>query len=222
MRTVWKQQRAWRVFAAKYKLAYERPFWYKAPTIDGEIKGRRLRIYVDEVVDPVLRIREFRTTVEVYFNSGFATGVAIGSRGFHDVIRSVENVQPVLLPSEPEFAGLIAMGRDERLAEDYIQTRLVPLKRFFGIKKAERLVMGHEDDGFLVLQSADPLEDVKALNAIVRQLFQIADELEPHFGALLPENPPETQNVVVPEEGSSVEEETETLPIAEPESEIKE
>lgn len=232
MRTVWKQQRAWRLFAAKHNLIYERPFWYKAPLLDGEIRGRRIRIYVDEIVDPVLRVREFRTTVEVYFLTGFPTGVTMGSRTFHPTIRAIDNLEALLLPAESEFAGVIAMGREGDVAERYIQSRLAPLRAFFGQPKSERLLMGYEADGFLVLQSADPLDEVKRLNTKVKELFQLIEKLEPGLGDALPveaadavpeaaeiqENPESSENVVVTPEAVSIEETSEPT---EAESEVK-
>ena len=199
MRTVWKQQRAWAMFARKHGLEYTRPLWYKAPSVEGAISGRRLRIYVEEVVDPVLRVREFRTTVEVYFKEGFPTGIAIGSRAYHDMLRQIENVESMPLPEEVEFAGLVAMTRDYDIGESYIQSHLDTLKTFFGIKRAERLLMGHEEDGFLVIQCADALDDVKTLNAQVRTLFKLAESLE-NITADLPETPESVEVPPVEEE----------------------
>lgn len=235
MRTVWKQQRAWRMFAAKYKLGYDRPFWYKAPSLEGEIQGRRIRIYVDEVVDPVLRVREFRTTIEAYFKTGFATGIALGSRGFHATIQGISNVEAMSLPNDTAFSGLVAVGRDTDLARAYLEVHAVPLKRFFALPKTERLLMGYEEEGFLVLQSAAPLDEAKTLNAMVKQIFALADALEPHFGENTPEeaapeeetlplpleNPVEDENSVVIQEPVSVEEEAAIMPEPEQESEAK-
>lgn len=178
MRTVWKQQRAWGMFARKHGLEYARSLWYKAPSIEGAINGRRLRIYVEEIVDPVVRVREFRTTVEVYFKQGFPTGMAIGSRAYHEMLRQIENVEQFALPDDVEFAGLLGMAREYDVCETFIQGHRETLKAFFGIKRAERLLMGHEEDGFLVIQCADALDEVKTLNTQVRTLFKLAESLE--------------------------------------------
>lgn len=185
LRTVMKQQKAWGQFARKHDLLYQKNAWHKPPSFEGEIKGRRIRLYVDEYVDPVRRVREFRTTIEVYFRNGFPTGLAIGSRAYHSQLQDIENVQPVNLPAAMEFTGLLALARDPGLFQSYISTRLDTLKGFFGLARAERLLMGHESDGFLIVQSDEALDDVKALNARVKSLFAVAEKLEPDRAVLL-------------------------------------
>ena len=182
MRTVLKQQRVWGAFARKHNLLYQRPRWYSAPMVEGEIKGRRVRLYVEEVVDPTRRLREFRTTTEIYFDGGFPTGIAIGSRTYQPMLQEIENVQVVRLPVETAFIGVLALARDPAVFEAYITPRMDALTALFDIKKAERLLMGHENDGFLVVQGADTLEDPKDLNARMKTLFALADALDPLKG----------------------------------------
>lgn len=182
MRTVLKQQRVWGSFARKHNLIYEKPRWYSAPMVEGEIKGRRVRLYVEEVVDPTRRLREFRTTTEIYFDGGFPTGLAIGSRAYQSTLQAIENVHIVRLPVENAFIGVLALARDPVLFEEYTAPRMDALMAFFDIKKSERLLMGHENDGFLVLQGADTLEEPKDLNNRMKTLFALADALDPLKG----------------------------------------
>lgn len=198
LRTVIRQQKAWAMFARKHNLLYQRPLWYKAPSLDSVIKGRRIRLYVDEALDPVRRVREFRTTIELYFNTPFPTGLAIGSRAYNDMLGAIENVEIIRLPPESEFTNLITLGRDPGIAMTYIQEHLAPLKEFFSIPRSERLLMAHETDGFLILQTGDALSDVKSLNDTVKKLFGLMERLEPEGDArALPTPEIETETLAV-------------------------
>lgn len=187
MRTAFRQQKSWELFARKHNLQYQRNQWFKAPSLDGVIKGRRMRLYVDEALDPVRRVREFRTTIELYFNNGFPTGLALGSRAYIDILGAIENVELMRLPPETAFANLMCVGRDTGIAMRYIEDHIESLKEFFMIPRSERLFMGHETDGFLILQTGESLDDVKALNEAVKKLFAIIEKLEPRDeGTALP------------------------------------
>ncbi len=178
MKTIWRQQKTWGIFARKHNLDVAKGKWYQAPRVEGEINGRRINIYVEEVVDPVLRVREFRTTLEIYLKTGLPTGIAIGSRAYTSVLSEIENVEKMTLPEEKEFTGLRCVARDVHLFDTWKNAHLDDLKTFFSIKRAERLLMGHEVDGFLILQTADNLDDIKTLNTQVKQLFALAKNIE--------------------------------------------
>ena len=178
MKTVWGQQKAWTMFARKHDLIVTKGKWYQAPRIEGEVNGRRMSVYVEEVVDPVLRVREFRTTVEMYLKTGLPTGIAIGSRAYTNVLSEIENVEKVTLPEDKAFSGLRSVAREVKLFETWKNMHIEALKTFFAIKRSERLLMGHETDGFLILQTADNLDDVTALNNQVKQLFALAKDIE--------------------------------------------
>lgn len=178
MKTVWAQQKTWGMFTRKHNLTLTKGKWYQAPRVEGDIQGRRINIYVEEVVDPVLRVREFRTTLEVYLKTGLPTGIAIGSRAYTNVISEIENVEKITLPEDKEFSGLRCVARDTHLFDAWKIAHMDDLKAFFSIKRAERLLMGHEADGFLILQTADNLSDIQKLNAQVKQLFTLAKNIE--------------------------------------------
>lgn len=182
MRTVLKQQRVWGAFARRHNLIYQQNRWYSAPIVEGEIKGRRVRLYVEEIVDPTRRLREFRTTTEIYFNGGFPTGIAIGSRAYQPMLNEIENVSVVRLPVETAFVGVQAVTREPDVFEAYSMARMDALMRLFSIKKSERLLMGHETDGFMVVQGGSDLDDPKELNARMKLLFALADALDPLKG----------------------------------------
>lgn len=205
LRTVMRQQKAWGQFARKHNLLYQKAAWYRPPSLEGQIQGRRVRIYVEEFLDPVRRLREFRTTIEIYFRNGFPTGLAIGSRAYHSMLRNIDNVEEVTLPIEPELLGLLALTREPLVFNGYMNAHMIALKEFFGNKMGERLLMGHETDGFLVTQSGESLDDVKILNARMKDLFALMDRLEPEqivLPAPIIEQAPEAVDEIVaaPEE----------------------
>ncbi len=174
--------------------------------IEGEIKGRRVRLYVEEIVDPNRRLREFRTTTEIYFDGGFPTGLALGSRAYQPMLQEIENVVPVRLPVETAFIGIMALAREPDLFEAYAAPRMDALIALFSIEKSERLLMGHEGDGFLVVQGADTLEEAKTLNARMKMLFALVDALDPLKGPapMVQDDEPEmvlqeTQDTVIEE-----------------------
>lgn len=182
LNTALTQKKAWRAFAAKYKLdTYKGPSWSSPISIRGTIGNRRLNIYVQTERGERERTQRVYTHIEVFLNNIPPVAFVFSKKPLPEIFGDLFFPQRFVSKSADWFDPAVAMTDDPYPLTNWMTSRRMKTMRDFlnaSGKTTQTIAMGSDVQAFLLWRTEDALNDPKILNALVQKLFALAKELD--------------------------------------------
>ncbi|MCB1782755.1 MAG: hypothetical protein KDI13_02055 [Alphaproteobacteria bacterium] len=164
----------------KRKLRYQGNKLYDSPEISGSIDSYKVKIFTSEHAARDARGVRKLTTIEVSLLTYLPLGAAVASGG---MVSLVDELTQLTKEFRPQVTGwddsYIVRSRDNGVVEAFLTPeRLAGIVDLMKIKNAWIILIYAMEEGLLRIDTPDPLEDPKKLDALVRQMIDVAHILE--------------------------------------------
>jgi len=176
---LYKQKRAWKIYAEKRKLRYDGNGLYESPSFSGALEEHKVLAFTSDHSEYDARSQRQLTSIEITLNSVVPIGTAIASGGM------VPYIETVSLPQEfkPKAKGwddsYIVRTADKGIVSVYLnETRTQTLLDLMKIPKAWIVLIFYDGGGLLRLDTPVPLSSPTELDKTIKMLLAAADEFE--------------------------------------------
>jgi hypothetical protein len=198
LNVVLTQKKAWQEFAARYKLDYIPGKRLMQPAgIAGRLNNRRIEVYSQAEQYDNERTASNYTHVEVGLNTMPGVAMIISKRALPRYFGTDFRLNDVFTSPGADWPQpAVSMTDDaQAMAKWMTPGRMRGLKAFMDSagRFDEPIFISEGNQAFLMWRTTDPLNDPRALNALVQKLYGFArdlDGLEPSTGTTAKPNAP--------------------------------
>ncbi len=176
---LYKQKRAWKIFADTRKLRYYSNSFYDGPSMSGAIGEYKISIFTSEHSELDARSKRRLTAIEVNLSTGLTVTSAVASGGMVSVIEGVDMIQEY----KPQVKGwddaYIARTNDLEYMQAYLNDeRLTKLIELMNVKKAWVVLVFFDATGLLRFDTPTAVDDPREMDGIIKQIISVARALE--------------------------------------------
>jgi hypothetical protein len=171
-RILFEQKKAWKTFAAKYKLSYKKGKFFSSPEISGNIGNHKIYIYSEQQSSPDSRGARFRTVVEVMDKSTLPMSGAVASGDIVNLVANLELPHEVIPQSDiwsPQF--LVRTDDKKKMTEYLSEDRLGVLKKLMKGERTAFLLIFNKEEILARFETGDPLHDPRRLDKLVKKMM---------------------------------------------------
>lgn len=198
-RILFAQKKEWAVFAARYKLKYEKGPLLGSPSVQGAFKGYRIGIFSEPQRTPDARGVRFRTAVEVSAHVSMPTVGAVGIGDISALLGPLDMQQTYTPNSQYWDERFFLKSHDSLFLESFLtEERLKPLGEFLKMRCDTAILLFDRQNMLLRLETADPYADAKRLGGLVGKMVETANAVFPK-GQQAPEQVSEPASALAPE-----------------------
>jgi len=174
-----RQKKAWRVFAEKRNLRYERNALMESPKMSGVIDGHKISFFTGEHLTPNARAMRKLNAIEVGLNSTMPFTGGVASGGMVPIMSELRWKQEYV-PDHEAWQKEYVVSTDERdaMAAYLTDPRVEALCDLMAIKNAWVILIFKDDIMLLRLDTADPLVSAKEIDVLVKRLLKAAATFE--------------------------------------------
>ena len=176
---LYRQKKAWKVFAAKRKLRYRSTAMMSAPEISGVMNDFTVSMFTGEHMRPDQRSSRKLTAIEVNLTSVMPFEIAIASGGMVDLARELnfkEEIRPDLAGWDK---GWVVYTQSRTAAEAYLTPER--LQALVGLLKEENawvIFIARAKTTLLRLDTPLPLDTPVLIDKLCAAMTSVARELE--------------------------------------------
>lgn len=179
---LFRQKAAWRTFATKMGLTYQRgPTLLSSPIVGGNVGKYGFGLFSEERPAADARGQRFNTVIELALRKGMPTVGAIGTEGMAKIIEQLSGMTETISIKDPDWdATWVVRTQDASLLEPYMtQARIDVLKKIFRMKIMAALFVFDKEDAVLRIETADPLQNAEKIEKIVKGMCAQLELLDP-------------------------------------------
>jgi hypothetical protein len=171
-----KQKSVWAAFAERYNLKLRKQGFFISPIIEGQFKELDLQVFSERQTMPDGRGHQYRSVIQFVLPPNMPTDGVIASRYFTPFVGDLNLPKKWKLPKEMKWEEepLARVGVAARLKTFLTEDRMRALEVVANIKKSTFVFIFDETEGYLRVESPDPLDDGARMDKIVHKLYSIA------------------------------------------------
>ncbi|MDH5721964.1 MAG: hypothetical protein OEY94_01410 [Alphaproteobacteria bacterium] len=176
---LYKQKRAWKIYAEKRKLRYDGNGLYESPSFSGSLSEHKILAFTSDHSEYDARSQRRLTSIEVTLNSALPLGTAIASGGMVPYIETVKLAQEFKPDAKGWDDSYIIRTADKSIVSVYLNEKR--LKTLLDLMKTPRVwivLIFYDGGGLLRLDTPAPLSDPKELDKMVKMLLAAAEDFE--------------------------------------------
>ncbi len=175
---LFKQKKAWKEFAKKYKMRHLSGGFFDSPEIKGRVYGHDFHIFTAKHSVDDERRKKYRTVIEVRFKNN------AGIKGVFATGELTPIAEYINLPEKPDvnYAGwnseILFSTNDAKKFKKYLnQDRAKIINDISNIKNSDMLFLYDIDNVIFQIHMPNPLDDVRKIERILKKLAAAADIL---------------------------------------------
>lgn len=174
-----RQKRAWKAFAEKYKLRYVPGRMMQSPEMDGTIEDYKFNFFTGEHVTPDIRATRKMTGVEITLASSIPTEGCVASGGMIPLLKSLNYKVEITPQHESWSKAYSAQGVNRNALEAYLtDERVQVLTKLMQITNVWLIFVFRDGRALLRLDTPNPLDTPEQLDKLVKILIKAAKVLE--------------------------------------------
>lgn len=181
---VYRQKKAWKLYAKKRSLRYTANRVLETPSLNGAIDGYKVSVFASEHSELDARSQRRLTAIEISMHSGLPLQGAVASGGMVTVIEGLDMHQE-FRPEHPKWDNsFVIRTQSNAMMQSYLtQERLDKLTALMARDKVWVVFISvDEETSLLRLDTPRALDDPKALDELVKALLEVAKTLELNKG----------------------------------------
>jgi len=176
---VTQQKRAWKLFAEKRKMRYHDTGMFSTPMVSGAIESYGVSLFASEHSELDARSYKRLTAIEVSLQSNFPFTSVVASGGMVGVVDAFDirhEYKPTVKGWDNSY---VLRTSDLNMAHSYFTDERI--KNVVELMKKDKvwvILAIIEDRGILRLDTPYPIDNPKDLDALIKQMIEIARSLE--------------------------------------------
>ena len=177
--TLYRQKKAWKAFAEKRKLRYTPNGFYDTPSMSGAIEQYKISFFASDHSELDARSQRRLSAIEINLHTNLSVKGALASGGMVTVVEELEGSKEY----RPDIKGwddsYIIRTDDVNYMRAYLNDeRLKKIIGLMNIDKAWVIVVFLPENTLLRLDTPLPLDNPAKVDAVVKQMIDVAKILE--------------------------------------------
>lgn len=176
---LYRQKRAWKMYAQKRKMRYRSESFFRSPEISGVVDGYTVSIFTGEHGSEDARSLRKLTAIEVSLETMAPVSMGAASGGMVEVIRGLGFANEVKPAHKDWQDSYIAAGENINVLNGYFtDERIASLASLMKIKNGWVTLVFHKDVKILRFDTPNALDDPKKLDMIIKKMVETAKLME--------------------------------------------
>lgn len=173
-----KQKAAWEAFAKSKNFTFKRGTFMGPAEMSGVIGDYKLAFFTAERQAVDARSRRFVTVVEIELAEGIANGAVMGTQEMLPFMQSLDLIKPHTIEDHGWDKGMYAFIRNEDAVKTYLTPeRLEGFSAILKTRNADVLVVFHDTQFIVRLETSDPMKDAEKIDKITKRIMGLMDKL---------------------------------------------
>ena len=178
-----RQKSAWKEYAVKRKLRYNRGGLMQSPDVQGVVGDHRITIFTSEHSNEDMRGSRKMTAIELNLNSEMPVTGGVASGEMIEILKGMELKQEFVPKHESWTKAYVCMADSRVVMERYLTAARVSALTELMQRKHTMVIFAFRDDKMLLrIDTADPLDSAAAVDKIVKSMLNVAQGLELQVG----------------------------------------
>ncbi|MCI5060563.1 MAG: hypothetical protein MRY79_05780 [Alphaproteobacteria bacterium] len=196
-----QQKQAWRSYAAKHGLTYMPGRFFESPQMEGVIEGYNVSFFSATQMHEDSRKNRQRTVLQLNINNPMVNGLGAGTPEMLPFLKTLDILSAHDLKGREGWNASNALFsvHPEKIEAYLTPERLKALASILSIPNADILVLIEEEGGAVRIETGNPLESEKTVDALVKKLLARVKKLE------IDEEERQNINSVAPQTGAKKE-----------------
>ncbi len=183
MLILYRQKKAWREFSEGESLRFKDGGFAKSPEMNGTYKDYTVSLFTGEHLAPDGRGSRRLAAIEIQLSSKMPFEAALASGGMVSFARELQLNEEVKIDHKGWKKDYIALSNKPAALENYLTSeRIEALMTLIRVKNGWVILVFKGDTTLLRFDTADPLDKVGTLRAILNRMVEAAKILELEAG----------------------------------------
>ncbi len=176
LRILLRQKAAWEAYAKTKSFTFKRGTFMGPAEMSGVIGDYKLAFFTAERQGDDMRTRRFVTVLEIDLGDGSVDGAVMGSQEMLPFMQTLELIHPY--PVEGWDKGYYAFIKNDAVVKAYLtKERLDVFETILKTKNADVLIVFHEKQMVVRLETSDPMQDAEKIDKIVTRQIALMEKL---------------------------------------------
>ncbi len=176
---LYKQKKAWKLYAEKRKLRYYPNGLYETPSVSGAVEGYKISFFASDHSELDARSQRRLSAIEINLHSSLSVSGAIASGGMVAVIESLEGNKEFKPNVEHWDDSYVIRTDDVHYMQAYLtDERIEKITGLMRMDKAWVIIVFLPENGLLRLDTPLPLDDPRKIDEVVKTMVDVAKALE--------------------------------------------
>lgn len=173
-----KQKAAWEAFAKSKNFTFKRGTFMGPAEMSGVIGDYKLAFFTAERQTADARSRRYVTVLEVELAEGVVNGAVMGTQEMLPFMQSLDLIKPYAVEGHGWEKGMYAFVRNEGAVKTYLtDERLEGYSTILKTRNADVLVVFHDTQFIVRLETSDPMQDADKIDKITKRMMGLMDKL---------------------------------------------
>lgn len=176
LRILLRQKKAWETYAKSKNFNFKRGTFMGPAEMSGVIGDYKLSFFTAQRDTEDARTKRYVTVVEIDLGEGTVDGAVMGTQEMLPFMQSLDLLHPFTI--EGWEKGLYAFIKNDAVVKAYLTKERLDI--FSGILKtrnADVLVVFHEKQMVVRMETSDPMQDADKIEKIVARMMAMMDRL---------------------------------------------
>lgn len=176
LRILLRQKTAWEAFAKSKSFTFNRGTFMGPAEMSGVIGEYKLAFFTAERQMSDARTRRFVTVMEVDLAEGMVDGAVMGTQEMLPFMQTLDLIKPHKI--EGWDSGHYVFLKNDPVVKAYLTPeRLEIFSTLLKTKNADVLVVFHEKQFVVRLETADPMQDPGKIDKVVKRTIALMEKL---------------------------------------------
>lgn len=184
--TVWstiiliQQKRAWKSYAAKKGLSFTPNKFFEPATLEGVMGDYTVALFTAVEKNEDSRKDRQITVAQINANYPFLDGIGMGNAKMKPFLDALDSIKPYDVKDSAWDKGNIIKVENKDTADKFLtKDRLKILNELLKFPKANVLILLDQNEGVFRLETSNPFQDEKKIDALVTKMIARIEKLRP-------------------------------------------
>ncbi len=178
LRILLTQKKAWEAYAKSRNFTYNAGTFMGPAEMSGVIGDYKLSFFTGERQGVDIRTRRYVTVMEIDLVEGVVDGGVMGTQEMLPFMQSLDKLQPYQVEGPGWEAGLFAFIKNPESVKAYLTSeRIEVVSNILKTKNADSLIVFHDKELVVRLETSDPMQDAQKIDKIVTRIVGLCDKL---------------------------------------------
>ena len=176
LRILLRQKAAWEAYAKTKNFTFKRGTFMGPAEMSGVIGDYKLAFFTAERQGADVRTRRFVTVLEIDLGEGTVDGAVMGTQEMLPFMQSLDLIHPYQIEGWEQ--GHYVFIKNDAVVKAYLtKERLDVFEAILKTRNADVLVVFHEKQIVVRMETSDPMQDGDKIDKIVIRLLALIDKL---------------------------------------------
>lgn len=176
LRILLRQKAAWEAYAKSKSFTFKRGTFMGPAEMSGVIGDYKVAFFTAERQGEDMRTRRFVTVLEIDLVDGAVDGAVMGTQEMLPFMQSLDLIHPHQIDGWEK--GHYAFIKNDAVVKEYLtKERLEVFENILKTRNADVLIVFHEKQIVVRLETSDPMQDADKIDKIVTRQIALIEKL---------------------------------------------